>query len=641
MHHPLRPVLFPVRPHPGESLASLLARTADSNNYDNAGWLVDVIGATRRQHLWTAANVEAAARLLGLAADDVASRAYLRKGEVRNFLGHRLRDRALEKEAYKHCPKCLADHGYHRATFDLVAIDACPRHECRLASACHRCGKPYLRSQLLFECYACKADRRNAPVQAVPPERLQGTAWLARLAGFGAIRWQDVPAALAHLSLDELSELLITLGALDLGVSLSGGAYTAIRRAGDKFAVLQAGYDAVSVWPEGFRAFLREVSARNNARRRRGSPGDLGRLWSIVSSEEREPWLTLRHQVAAYIAGEWSGIVTGPTAATVEQWLGQPLPYVPLEELRARVGRSERVWNALVLSGIVKTHRAREPGGRRVVALDRASLDAVCPSGQPLIGLKEMALHVGLPFKLAQRLVAAGVIPPLLGPSRSGAARLKNHFFARPQIDAFVQGLIASPRIDSTRLNKTWSFKSLMKAQEAAGVDPADVLAAIRNRRLPAFSTSGASEGLGGLAFDGTQARRLLAELQEAGSGDVVSVAWACRLLGVHSSVVHALVKAGHLDRMGSGKWIRLSRRSVEAFNAEWIACQHVAPNHKVTSLALNRALLKVEGIGVLPVAARHRSPFYRRADIARLPLVDLLQRPRKRPRHQPSDRKR
>ncbi len=457
----------------------------------------------------------------------------------------------------------------------------------------------------------------------MPPERLQGTAWLARLAGFDLETGYGIPDALEHLSLDELTELLITLGAIAQCVPLSGGAYTAIRRVNDRFALIQAGYDAVGQWPDSFRAFLRDVSARNKARRHRRSPGDLGRFWTIVSAEEREPWLTLRREVAAYVADEWSGVVAGPTADTIERWLDRPLPYVPLEEMRRRVGRSERVWHALTRSGIVKMHRAGERRRRRVVALDRASLDAVCPPNLPLMSLEEMARHAGLPMKLAQRLVASGVIPPLLGPTCSGAARLKNYFFARPQIDAFVRELVKRSGSDA-QPRKLWTFRSLMKAQETAGVDPVDVLAAIRNGRLPAWSTPGAGRGLGALAFDATQARRLLAELQGAAGGDVVGVPWTCRLLGVRPEVVRALIRAGHLERVGGGKWIRLSRRSAEAFDAGWISGGRVAADHGMTSLALNRALSKVQDVGVLTVG-RHRSPFYRRADIARVPLPDLL----------------
>ena len=65
-------------------------------------------------------------------------------------------------EAGQFCPLCLQEHSYHRLLWSLVAVSACCRHQCLLASSCHACGWPVsIKSIVIHTCMKCQADLRR------------------------------------------------------------------------------------------------------------------------------------------------------------------------------------------------------------------------------------------------------------------------------------------------------------------------------------------------------------------------------------------------------------------------------------------------------------------------------------------------
>jgi hypothetical protein len=171
-----------------ESLMSILTRATGRNFHTRVRALV-VTGA--RRDIWNsslqfdAAMTRPLAALLGLSTEAVADRQYARvPGPTATvmFRGARVPRHLVMNGTRRVAPEALRRALYHRAVWDLTALDVCPDTGDKLLDTCPACGKR-LRwgGSEVHACQACGFDLRRSPARIVPDEALAGARFVADL----------------------------------------------------------------------------------------------------------------------------------------------------------------------------------------------------------------------------------------------------------------------------------------------------------------------------------------------------------------------------------------------------------------------------------------------------------------------------
>jgi hypothetical protein len=177
------PLLVRPRPYPAESPNGFLSRVMESNGWCGSSALLRQLNA---KGLFTIAAsdpdvVEQLERRLELPRGALEHVAYFPSGSTRllkrQFLGHAILGRFLEKSRARFCPICVGQVPMRRALWDLWPVMACPDHGLWLESKCPHCDaeQTWGRTQVAH-CWRCEtwlplSPKRNAPAP------LQ---WLAR-----------------------------------------------------------------------------------------------------------------------------------------------------------------------------------------------------------------------------------------------------------------------------------------------------------------------------------------------------------------------------------------------------------------------------------------------------------------------------
>ncbi len=622
------PVLFPLKPYPDESLAGLMGRVAAHNNYDEPYWMVSVLKTPAAFYKWSGADVRAASALLAIPEDEAAQRVYLKAGGQRRFFCHVVDERVLERTTYKHCPDCLVERGYHSGVFDLKAVQACPLHLRRLVRVCPVCSKSYSRLGPLFTCPKCSAGIDVARPVKIPSQQLRGTAMIALAAGFPAVHPDlagtcGVPAGLAHLSLGELMDAVLVFGryAGFRGLSQVFGYAQTYEDFTRIVAQLQAGWEALRDWPEGLSTYLDTRIAESKARGRRSArlAPHLGGLWGFLTRDHCEPWATVRRAVARFALEEWDGIltrgnsITGPESETER-------PYLSFSDLKKRIGRSADVHRTLRKAGILKITRRQRHNG--YMAVDRASVDEICPPGKPLLGYPEVKRRLGIRNNLARRLVEDQVIEPLLGPVCHGARKIRYYYFTHLELERLVASLNSGWRPRRKAPLKTWTFSQVM-ATTTRDHSTKALVGAMASGELAPLTQIPEGAGLNALIFDAEEASRFMKEFRRSDRGrEGVTLRWVRDNYGLHATVTRGLIAGGHIKAAPhSGRWIRVDKASAEAFHKTWVSGQSLAKANGRTPRVMVRMLERYPGLETIRATATSVCPFYRRDQLEAVPI--------------------
>lgn len=140
------------------------------------------------------------------------------------FLGQVVDNVQLRDWRRAFCPACLNEAAFHRASWELHFLTACPVHRCALATICPRCEKAVDWNTSTLTGCRCGQDLRVAPVEEWDPVQLRATDYIAaRLAGTVP---EGEPACLRGLPLLHAVEMLRFFGAWAGGTSPDHVSYT-------------------------------------------------------------------------------------------------------------------------------------------------------------------------------------------------------------------------------------------------------------------------------------------------------------------------------------------------------------------------------------------------------------------------------
>ena len=245
-------------PFNDESLTGLLIRIAGANLLQSVGSLERLADIAVPRIALEDGGLEQLARLSGLSDDVLRWRQYRRSGSgiLRLFFGHEIHPFRLQTTAFRYCPVCMGQMGYHKAIWELDLIQSCPTHRQPLITSDPETGRTlsWRRKDLLE---ASVGDLPTADGYQEAPsdedEALRGQELIYEFLGFGDYgRMKNIAGLGAELTFDQLAQLILFLG----GEFNNAGVATGTKRGPrDPQAMLQItaiGYDVLCDWPNAF-----------------------------------------------------------------------------------------------------------------------------------------------------------------------------------------------------------------------------------------------------------------------------------------------------------------------------------------------------------------------------------------------------
>lgn len=198
------------------------------------------------------------------------------------------------------CPSCLAGAPYHRASWLLAAVPACPDHGCTLLDCCPVCDARLKWSgKNVFACSACQADLRSLPTPALPADEVAAVQGVIGLFRHGR------PHA-SGLAPGDMLHAVYEIGRVRTGLHEAGRAAGNITRHREALPrILASGWHTLDPWPGAYRAFLEELTSGSAGREaKRGFAKEFGPFAEKLHDNRHNAWaIPLGSELADYAIG--------------------------------------------------------------------------------------------------------------------------------------------------------------------------------------------------------------------------------------------------------------------------------------------------------------------------------------------------
>jgi hypothetical protein len=145
-----RSLLIGVTPHPGESLSSLISRTAQANGLPGPGFVLRAAGIASALPRMQS-EISALAKVCRVSTDLIRVLSPLEWGVCHQGSGHRRRyqyygtnvgmDHLLVGTSERVCPVCIRTSGHLPGVHAFTFVTACPYHAVRLLDHCPACDR--------------------------------------------------------------------------------------------------------------------------------------------------------------------------------------------------------------------------------------------------------------------------------------------------------------------------------------------------------------------------------------------------------------------------------------------------------------------------------------------------------------------
>lgn len=569
----------------GEPGHGVLVRLACRNGSLDSYRFASFLGLDARR-LLTGHDVSVIAGLAGLSTKDIKNWSPIVDPNERlvTLHGVTLADRDWSTRTRRYCPQCLATdltkrHAgaiepefvpYHRAVWDVTAIQACPEHSCILTDSCWRCGQRQgWRSTNLCRCFRCKADLTCSPVKHyVDPV---GDYIVARMMGYRP----DCPV-LDALPLNDALRLCMRLGqAKSLGAALT---LTRQSRA-SALAQRTEGYQIV----QNLEVCLSKILDDLVSARRETAPAGLLGTYGWIYSE----WLAAEDTTAEIVRPiVYEHAVRNQLMSSDEARLGKAaLPTLCVKEVARHWGFGyERTRALLDAAGAIPS------GSRAGVAftISPSIVREISIGSAASISVKAAAHHLKTGAKQIRELLSVGLI------TVSADGRI-----CKTSLKDFERKLVATMR----REKAPDDALPIGHAARVNSVPLHRVCQALLNGDLEAWC--GCWNGRSAVIVSSQEVRHLRKSTTD------LSVERASRVLGIHPDCVRALHKSGIIPGPGA----KVTAEGLDNFKRTFIAGAQWARAAGIRPRAAVHHLAKV---GVNPAFAppKFRQAIYRKSEL-------------------------
>ncbi len=556
-----------------ESLLGFVLRVSEANGYDTP-WHVLRLACIDQGQMQTAGlPVEKLAQIMNRSADTLRHLAYHANiGGSSHFkilghaLGQSLRQGPLRLRLPVFCPQCVQEDGYIDAFWDLSAAIACPKHRCQALRHCPTCDNAirWFRPGLLA--CSCGASFAGSALPAVDQSMVELMSIIkAKLHGRSLSEQPNMSGfPLALLEPIPLNSLLLILETLGAQHQRSFG-----RQAPKDGSLAVDAVEPFEHWPVGYHRFLTRLGNRFLAENVSAS-GLRKQFEPFYQAMFRNRSFS---KDASFLRDEFIrfGLMTWGSAVVDRKLLRTSKPtseqrFISKSELARRFNIWKPVMDRMIADGtvVVKT----VPAGKhsRLVVDLKQSRPPVESTG--IVNVREAANYLGLPVSVLNHLRDAGIYAtkPRVGHEQS---------WHKGDMEEFLVRGLSLAKVTSSWSQDVLALKEVMRLKLRDASAKADIAVAIFDGRLRVVGRFG--ENLGGLLLDRVQVDEFVSAKRLAAEGNSYSLSEAAERTGLDVMVVSNAIAQGLLVCKERNGRLRVSARSVECFNAEYVTLSRIS----------------------------------------------------------------
>lgn len=596
--------------HPGESFRSFASRLGAANGSPAMldfcrDMAVDLVAMDR-------GDTSAFARLASLGGVDhetLQESAILH--DYPNFVlaGQKVSRGFVARSRLRFCPHCIREdmengegprqsRPWHRSAWSISLVRTCPKHQVLLVTPDIDVPAFFKQDVAVIFQNRKVLDAMVADNEPVPTSLLEewtdkllhgrdgGSSFLASLPFHVAVRFTEiVGASVLHGRLFKIAKF-------------TEREWVEAGRAG--FEITVAGEDAIREFLGTFERHFR------SSRRQFGGKIVFGSLYSWLQLT-RDPGVEPLRQLARdYVIDHFP---VGPG----DEFLGpvQRRRWHSLHSAHKEYGlHPKRVRSLLLDAGMIDPLEARLSDHRAKV--DAASGDVLLRQVRDGLLVHQAISYAGMTNSQWNILTEAGYIPSpteRAGTTRRGA-------YSQADIDA----LLASVRYSTGRGDPA-VMTSISIAVKMAQCSILEIVRMLVNRTVDRVAVSPSRKGFAGVLVDPEEIIALLPPKEKKG----LTTAEACKRLGLNEDVVRALMAAGHIPAIPTGRFAHgrevghIPEKDVESFVARYASLWEVAQSMGSRSRWKTNARLAAAGIRPAFDRATYGSDVYERSKVAGL----------------------
>ena len=343
------------------------------------------------------------------------------------------------------CPACLAEEPYHRASWLLAAVPACPDHGCCLLVCCPVCDARLKWSGMtVFACSACQADLRSQPTSVLRADEVAAVRGVMCL-------FRDGRPYASGLGPGDMLQAVYEVGRARTGLHRARRAAGNITRHREALPrILASGWHALNPWPGAYRAFLEELTSGSAGREaRRGFAKEFGPFAEKLHHNRRNAWaIPLGSELADYAIGRPSMDIRSSYLRSRGSGRHEGERQYSVNEAARLLGvsvdtverTSARLKLNMVASGPGVERKLRGADIRRLAELQEARGDT--------LSLKAAATVLGISSPTLKLLVAMDLVKDI---PRSDRVRTRDAFLHRNLtefLETFETAAGSAPEVD-------------------------------------------------------------------------------------------------------------------------------------------------------------------------------------------------
>jgi hypothetical protein len=440
-------LLVTTPPKPDESLTGYLVRLAGLNNYAGPDWILSMAGLDKGRGNWkwpsyAFCSIVELKRLGELLALDLPGLEELRYPPVETagrvvgnhlFFGAPVPRSVIHPQSPKVCPECLKESRHCRRIWDFKLVTCCSTHQRQLIDGCPACGKRLKWYRPAASACDCGFDLRgvNLPPVNDPASRLSNM--LCRLCGLPCGQeCEDVRGdnPLATLNLEHaVTAALFVSSRITRRGKITGEGLAFLSNC-EMHDLLLGAASIFEGWPDRFYDF---IESRRSGRS--GAPSLRRQFGEFYSSLFMHPRLSsasldfFRRGFASYLESR------RPRHSVRRVELNPK--YINKTEAAERLGVSKKWLDRFISDGKIKTVMQKEWGVNQLL-VEVDSVGKLREELRCLLGVKEVAELLGVPWWVVPQLAHAGCLTPARGPSVDGYRKLR---FRPGDVETLVRGI--------------------------------------------------------------------------------------------------------------------------------------------------------------------------------------------------------
>lgn len=479
-----------------------ILRLTESNGYDTPAWILELSRLNHIRFSYScpfvfreSSGLTGLSSLTGVALSELAKLICPRaktgdnSQEEHLFFGAPVPKYLIRVVRTKICPGCLRESNYNRKFWDLSAVTACPVHGVLLLDQCPNCRRRILWTRRKVSICTCGFDWREADLEFIQGSELKVTGHIYRLCGYqfpgGEVRDGETNPLLGLNLNGFLSNLLFIAG------QQQNIPDTEIVGLGVKnfeiHARLLKAYAVFENWPHRFHAFL-EWQRKNHyesgrcpeldTRLAKGFGSFYTRLYSKSGVDSFE---LLRNAFAGYVTRHWGGSRAKRTGWRYVVMAANGRKYVSKREAirQLRIDRlclDRHIEEGRLETGVLKDQSTSE------CLVEVSSLEKLKRELSPGVDITEAVALIGVNKRSLKRLVTAGLLEALRGPTADGT---RNWRFSQDAIESLMKkmegAMIAS---DAALVGDELSFHQALRRVCSFGTKMEDFFRAILGGQL-------------------------------------------------------------------------------------------------------------------------------------------------------------